>query len=357
MITVKSVEGIQDKSTAEIEAEMLKQHEEKVNTASEETAPAVEISKEEETSYPEVELSDEQVFKYLGTKLNKSISSLDDLVEKEDLPDDIKTIWQFKKETGRGIQDFLKATEDIDSLDEKSLIKKYLKETQPELDDEDVETQMTDYFTDDFDDESDIKKKTISAKKMLKEAKKYFEDVKEKYKMPLESMSVGLPESDKVEFESYKQYKQQAKQMEEDAQKKSNWFTKKTKELFNDEFKGFGFEINNKVLKFAPADKSELIIAHSSPMNFIGKFLDEQGMLKDSEGYHKALAVAMNPDKFAKYFYEQGKSDGIESYDATIKNTKMSEHRLPEVQSKGGMVVKAVNPDTGSRLKIKSGKS
>lgn len=357
MITVKLVEGVQEKGTAEMEAELLKSHEEKASEPLKEAEPEVKIEREDKTGYPEVELDDEKVFKYLESKLNKPISSLNDLVEKEDLPEDIRVLLEFKKETGRGLQDYLKSTEDIDNLDEKSLIKRYLKETQPELDDDDVETQMLDYVADDFDDDADIKKKTINTKKKLKEAKKYFEEVKAKYKTPLESMSVGLPEAEKVEYESYKQYRQQAQALEEEAQKKSNWFSQKTKEVFNDDFKGFGFDINNKVLKFAPADRNELISAHSTPMNFIGKFLDENGMLKDSEGYHKALAVAMNPDKFAKYFYEQGKSDGIESYDATIKNTKMSEQRLPEVQSKGGMVVKAVNPDTGSRLKIKSGKN
>ena len=35
-------------------------------------------------------------------------------------------------------------------------------------------------------------------------------------------------------------------------------------------------------------------------MNFVNKFLDDKGLLKDAEGYHKALAMAMNPEKFAQ---------------------------------------------------------
>jgi hypothetical protein len=37
--------------------------------------------------------------------------------------------------------------------------------------------------------------------------------------------------------------------------------------------------------------------------------LNEDGLIEDAVGYHKALAVAMNPEKFAKFFYEQGKAE------------------------------------------------
>ena len=47
-------------------------------------------------------------------------------------------------------------------------------------------------------------------------------------------------------------------------------------------------------------------------MNFVNKYLDDKGLMKDAAGYHKALAVAMNPEKFAQYFYEQGKSNATE---------------------------------------------
>ena len=30
--------------------------------------------------------------------------------------------------------------------------------------------------------------------------------------------------------------------------------------------------------------------------------------MKDAEGYHRAMSIAMNPDKFAQFFYEQGKA-------------------------------------------------
>jgi hypothetical protein len=35
-------------------------------------------------------------------------------------------------------------------------------------------------------------------------------------------------------------------------------------------------------------------------------------MISDAVGYHRSLALAMNPDKFAKFFYEQGKSEATD---------------------------------------------
>ena len=63
----------------------------------------------------------------------------------------------------------------------------------------------------------------------------------------------------------------------------------------------------------------------------------------------------MNPDKFARFFYEQGQADATEGTMKNIKNINMSERRAPEVtKSTDGMQVKAVNPDSGKSLKIRS---
>ena len=83
--------------------------------------------------------------------------------------------------------------------------------------------------------------------------------------------------------------------------------------------------------------------------------MDEQGLIKDAAGYHRSLAIAMNPEKFAKFFYEQGMTDATEGTMKSIKNIQMSERRAPEVSKQtDGVQVKAVNPDSGRSLKIRS---
>ena len=48
--------------------------------------------------------------------------------------------------------------------------------------------------------------------------------------------------------------------------------------------------------------------------------MDSKGYIKDAEGYHKALAIAMNPERFAQFFYEQGKSQATDDVMRKTKN-------------------------------------
>jgi rubrerythrin len=173
--------------------------------------------------------------------------------------------------------------------------------------------------------------------------------------MPLESSSAFIPDGEKEVYESFKQYTQQAKTIEEENTRKRQWFDQKTNDVFNGEFKGFEFNVNDKKFTFAPGDANELKKNQATPQTFINKFLDEQGLMKDASGYHRSLAIAMNPEKFAKFFYEQGMSDATDDVTRKIKNINMSERKVPEVgKSSDGFQVKAVNPDSGRNLKIRS---
>jgi hypothetical protein len=209
-------------------------------------------------------------------------------------------------------------------------------------------------YDEELDDDSKIKHVKIARKKAIAEAKKHFNSQKEKYKLPLESSGMGLSPEEKEEFEAYRQYTKQSKSIEEESNRKRRWFDQKTEEVFSKDFKGFEFDINEKKILFAPASGSELKSAQSSPLNFVNKFLDDSGLIKDAAGYHKSLSIAMNPEKFAKFFYEQGQADATVDVLRKTKNINMSERRAPEVVNKGGMQVKAVAPDSGRSLKIRS---
>ena len=43
-------------------------------------------------------------------------------------------------------------------------------------------------------------------------------------------------------------------------------------------------------------------------MNFVKKFIDEDGLINNAEGLSQSNSIALNPEKFAKFFYEQGVS-------------------------------------------------
>jgi len=352
---VRALDSTEQKSVQETEADLLAKHEASLDGGDQETETA-------EIEAPvEAELKEDEVLNYIGKRYNKQINSFDELMaerkEATDMPEDVAAYMKFKKETGRGFEDFIKLNKDYNTMDSDVLLKEYLSATQDGLDEEDIESLMEDYtFDEDIDDDSKIKRVKIAKKKAVAEAKKFFTEQQGKYKVPLESRTASLPDEEREEYDSYKQYTKQAKTIEEENTRKRSWFDQKTNDLFGKDFKGFDFSIDNKKFTFTPGEAAELKKAQATPSNFITKFLDENGLIKDAAGYHRSLAMAMHPEKFAKFFYEQGLSDATNDVMRKTKNINMSTHRAPEVTTTGGMQVKAVNPDSGRSLKIHSSK-
>jgi len=364
---VRALDNVEQKSVQQVEQELLDKHEQEMNQGGDngdDTGAGDDGGAGDDSgagaATTQVELKDEDVLSYIGKRYNKQINSLDDLVAErenaEALPEDVAAYMKYKKDTGRGFEDFIRLKKDFDTMDSDVLLKEYLTATQEGLDSDDIESLMDDYrYDEELDDESTVKRVKITKKKVLAEAKKYFNSQKEKYKMPLESRTAFIPDEEKEVYESYKQYTQEAKTIQEENTRKRQWFDQKTNDVFNGEFKGFEFNVNDKKFTFAPGDANELKKNQATPQTFINKFLDEQGLMKDATGYHRSLSIAMNPEKFAKFFYEQGMSDATDDVTRKIKNINMSERRVPEVgKTTDGMQVKAVNPDSGRNLKIRS---
>jgi hypothetical protein len=352
-IKVREVSG-PEKGKAEIEQELLDTH--KAKEVEDVTAEVVLEKKEE----PKLELTDESVLKYLGDRYNKEINSFDELMQEREvqpeLPEDVSAFLKYKKDTGRGIADYVSLNRDFEAMQPDNLLAEYFLATDEAIDSEDVDALLDDYtYDEDVDDEKAVKKKKLAKKRAVVKARKYFTEQKEQYKQPLESRQVENSEASKYK-EEFEQMQKSAKSNEEVTKKKQDWFKQKTDEVFSNEFKGFEFELGDNKITYSPGDASELKSKQSNVLNFINKFMDEEtGMIKDAKGYHRALSLAMNPEKFAKFFYEQGKSEGVEGIVRKTKNVDMNIRRTPEVATmKGGMKVRALNSDSGSGLRIKS---
>ena len=226
-IKVRAVEDVETKSVQEVEAQLLEKHEESLNeTPVEPVAEAV----------VDQELKEEDVLSYIGKRYGRDISSLDELnqerAQSEELPEDVAAYFKYKKETGRGIEDFVKLNRDVDTVDPNTMLKEYLMATEEGLDEEDIESVMQEYdYDEDLDDEAFIKKTKVAKKKIIAKAKKHFEEQKEAYKIPLES-SGSLSLEDNEEYQSYKQYVEQSKTFQEEQTRKAEWFGQKSDEVF-----------------------------------------------------------------------------------------------------------------------------
>lgn len=380
-IKVREVEA-EEKSSQEIEQELLNKHEEKQQSETEQESievkavePEAEVEVQEDNTQeeapveevveeqpPEIEapteLNEDEVLSYIGKRYGKEINSIDELVsqreESEPLPEDVASYLKYKKETGRGFNDFAKLQKDYTDLSPDALLKEYYSITEEGLDSEDIDLLMEDF---DFDEEihepTEIKKIKLAKKKEIAKAKKFLKQQQEQYKQPLESRESSAS-ANNDELIEYRQYLESAKTQEEQANQKRNWFVKKSDQVFNTEFKGFKFNVGDNDVVYTPGSASELKKAQETPLNFVNKFLDSNGFLNDAEGYHRSLAIAMNPEKFAQFFYEQGKSQATDDVIRKTKNINMSERTAPEVSAKSGLQVKAVSQPSSKGLRIKS---
>jgi hypothetical protein len=363
-IKVRDLGMSESKSVQEVEQQLLDEHQQQLEEkqAIDTPAPVLDGNDTPPAPIEETELDDDKVLSYLGKRYGRELKSFDDLTsqreEQEEMDEEIKTYLKYKKETGRTFEDFKELNKDYDSVSEDDLLRKFYLSTQEGLDGDDVDVLLDEFFYDeDYDDESVVKKTKLKKKKAVNEAKKFFNEQKEKYRVPLESSKSSSPSVDVEEYETYKQYVSTAKSLEEENMRKAEWFQQKTEELFSSDFKGFDFAIDDKKFTFLPGDREEVKKTQSNPYSFITKYLDDNGLMKDAAGYHRSLAMAMNPERFAKFFYEQGQSDATDDLSRKIKNVNMSERRAPESIANGEMKIRAVNPDSGSKLKIVSRKN
>ena len=380
-IKVKEVGATEEKSVQQVEQELLDKHQEsttgqppvaedkvvestKVETTTEEKKPEPEAEKkqvpQEEIRAQSSELSEDDVLKYIGNRYGKEYKSLDELNqqrEEKPLPEDVAKYLKYKKETGRGFEDFAKMQKNYDEMEPDRLLREYLTATEKGLDAEDITELMEDYqYDEDVDDEKQIRKIKLAKKKTIAKAKDFFVKQQELYKVPLESKRDSIPESETDEYKAYKQYIAEAKTIGERNSRAREVYLEKTNNVFS-EFKGFEFTLDDNKVYFSPGDADELLKVHSNPSTFIEKYQESDGSLKNAEGYHRSLAMAMHPEKFAKFFYEQGKSAAADEQMRKLKNVNMTTRTAPEVGStKSGMQIKSINTDHGRGLKIRSNK-
>jgi hypothetical protein len=359
-LKVKEVSGPDQKSVQQVETELVEKQEaaveQKEETVVEEKQDVVE---EQQAEIETPQFGEEEVLSFIKDRYKKEINSVDELFAQReadvDLPEDVSAFLKYKKETGRGINDFMKLQEDFDQKNPDQLLRDYYSVTENDLDSEDIEYLMSEKFSydEDLDKDSEVKAKKIAKKRELAKAKKYFNELKETYKVPIES-KVPVNEDELEQYNAYKEYISQSSNIQEENSKKSEYFSKKTEELFNDEFKGFEFNVGDKSLVFKPGEASELKSVQSDITNFVSKYLDGNGMIKDPAGYHKALSAAINPDKLASYFYEKGRADAVDSSVRSSKNIDMDVRSAPQQNvNSSGIKIRAVESDSGRGLKIK----
>jgi len=274
-------------------------------------------------------------------------------IKKVVLPDNVEKLVQFMEETGGDIQDYVRLNADYSNVNEDVLLKEYYKNTKPHLTDEEISFVMEDKFKydSDTDEERDIRKRKLAKKEAVAEARNHLESLKQKYYDEIK-LRPGVTQEQKKAMDFFNRYNNE----QEIAEQRHKKFIDNTKQMFSDDFKGFDFEVGDKKFRYGVKDPNAIAENQSNLNNFVEKFLDNEGNVKDTKGYHKAMYAAQNIDRIVNHFYEQGKSDGIKNVVEGSKNPSTEARQTSGDIFIGGLKVKAIDGVDSSKLRIKRSK-
>ena len=269
------------------------------------------------------------------------------------LPENVEKLVSFMEDTGGTVEDYVRLNADYSNVSDEVLLKEYYLKTKPYLENDDVSLLLEEYsYDEELDEDIDIRKKKLALKEEVAKAKNFLEETKSKYYDEIK-LRPGVTQDQQKAMDFFNRYQEDQSR----AVQKQDQFKSKTKELFNDDFKGFDFEVGDKKFRYGLQNKDAVAEKQSDINNFVKKFLDDDGNVINHKEYHKALYAAMNTDKLANHFYEQGKADAVRDVVNSSKNPSTS----PRPTSDGnvfvnGFKVKAISGMDSSKLKIKTKK-
>ena len=349
-------DAIQEQSTDEVfvrdESGASEEVQEKNETQPEE--PAAESQEKEEAIIEQVEESEQT--KKEPIKEEPIVQEANTVEQPEvNVPEGVLELVNFMNETGGSMEDYIRLNKNYEGLDNKDLIKEYYATTKPHLTSDEVNFLIDDNYSFDkeIDDPIDIKRKELAYKEEIAKAKQYLEGQKSQYYKEVKNTG-GLSADQQKAVNFFNRYNTEQQEIAHQQEKATNQFKLKTNEVFNQEFKGFDFNIDNKTFKYKLKDVDNVKNTQMDVMNVIGSYLDENRTLKDGYGYHKALFAAKNADNIANHFYQLGKTEAVKEIASESKNINMDPRQTSSgVVESGGIKVRAISGDDSSKLRIK----
>jgi len=271
-----------------------------------------------------------------------------------ELPENIQKVIDFMNETGGTLEDYVKINQDYSKIEDSSLLYEYYNQTKSHLSKDEIDFLIDDNFSfdEDIDEPNDIKRKKLAYKEEIAKAKNHLEGLKGKY---YEEVKLGskLSKDQQEAIQFYNTYNTEQSELQKTQEEQTAHFNNETNKVFSENFKGFEFKVGeNKKYRFNIKDKQSVKDKQANILNVLDKYIDNNNMLQDANGYHKALFVADNADEIANHFYEQGRADAIKQLNAESKNINMDPRKTGVVEA-GGVKVRAISGDDSSKLRVK----
>ena len=346
-------DAVQEQSTNEVPVRDESETSEKVveEVVEETDKKPTEQKEEEKEDVVLEEITSEENVEEVKEEVAKAVEEAE--VTGKPLPEGIEKLMKFMEETGGDLQDYVKLNQDISKLDDRQVVYEHYKQTKPHLTNEEINFLMEDTFSydEEIDDERDIKRKKLAYKEQVANARAYLDGQKSTYYEEIKAGSKLTPEQQKaVNF--FNRYNKESEETKKVVKRNQDIFNKKTNEFFNNNFKGFEYNVGDKKYRFNVKNSQDVKETQSDLTKFVSKFVDEKNSLKDAKGYHKSLFTAMNADAIAKHFYEQGKAVALKDSIAKSKNIDMNPRQSHGEINAGGVKVRVLG-DTSSDFKFK----
>jgi len=285
----------------------------------------VEVVNEEE---PKVEQGEAPVVEEITDEpVNETQEIVEEAIVKAEetgspLPENIQKLMNFMDETGGDLNDYVNLNRDVAKMDSSEVLDEYYRTTKSHLTPEERSFLLEETYgvNEDMDDDKTIRMKKIALKEQVAEARAHLDRQKSKYYEDIKAGS-KLTQEQQQAVDFFNRYNKDSEEQKKLSEATKSAFLNKTNNVFNNKFKGFEYNVGDKKYRFNVKDVDKVKTTQSDINNFINKFVGEdKTTIDDASGYHKSLFTAMNADKIASHFYEQGKADAIKDRFAKDKN-------------------------------------
>ena len=271
------------------------------------------------------------------------------------LPEGMEKLIAFMEETGGSLEDYVNLNKNLADYNDNDLLFEYYRQTKGWNSDE-IREHIQDNFDIDkeVDEPKEIRAKEREKRAELKQAKDYLSGNKEKYyaELKLRAQTNVDPKYQEA-LEVADNYRENQAQVE----RAKDAFIRATEEVFNQDFKGFEFNVGEDRFRYKINEPHKVREYQKDLNNFIREFMDDNGVITDAKGYHRAMFIAKNADTIIQHFYERGKAESVKSRKNKARNIAMDARKesTGEVVTKNGTRVRVVDDGAlSSRLRFKN---
>ena len=192
-----------------------------------------------------------------------------------DIPEGILDLIDFINNTGGSMEDYVKLNKDYSKFENQDLIKEYYSTSKPHLNSEEIDFLIQDNysFDNEIDDPTEIKRKELAFKEETAKAKSFLEDQKQKYYKEVKTTG-NLSKEQQKAVDFFNRYNTEQQEIAQEQEKERTDFKLKTNNVFNQEFKGFDFSVDDKKYKYKVKDVDKVKNTQMNIMDVIGSYFN-----------------------------------------------------------------------------------